>query len=161
MFGTLASQVFMCWCSAARHSENHPNSDMLSPPAPPRLHLVPGHEGLRCAGVVEFYNGSRGGTILYEAKDRPLGLGNLICNALHCGSFLTHLSKPEAATTPAPKELKGPEPLPIRWEVQNASCASLEQCVQKTMSQKGGQPLSVVCSGKLKTKHTPPGHLLP
>ncbi|XP_038200644.1 T-cell surface glycoprotein CD5 [Arvicola amphibius] len=124
-----------------------PPTTMPEPTAPPRLQLVPGHKGLRCAGVVEFYNGSRGGTILYEAKDRPLGLGNLICNALQCGSFLTHLSEPEAAATPAPDELKGPKPLPVRWEVQNASCASLEQCFQKTTPQEGGRALSVICSG--------------
>ncbi|KAK7803033.1 hypothetical protein U0070_010593 [Myodes glareolus] len=124
-----------------------PPTTMPEPTAPPRLQLVPGYKGLRCAGVVEFYNGSRGGTILYEAKDRPLGLGNLICNALQCGSFLTHLSGPEAAGTPAPGEPKGPKPLPVRWEAQNASCASLEQCFQKTTPQEGSRALSVICSG--------------
>lgn len=133
-------------------------------PAPPRVQLVPGHRGLRCAGVVEFYNGSRGGTILYKAKDRPLGLGNLICDALQCGSFLAHMSEPEAAETPAPEELTDPKPLPIRWEARNASCASMRQCFQKTSPQEpqeGGQALSVICSGKLETEHTPSGHLLP
>lgn len=117
-------------------------------PAPPRLQLVPGDEGLRCAGVVEFYNGSRGGTILYKAKDRPLGLGNLICNALQCGSFLTHLLGPEAAGTAAPGELSNLRPLPIRWEAQNSSCTSLQKCFQKTMPQDNGQALTVICSGK-------------
>ncbi|XP_015842790.1 T-cell surface glycoprotein CD5 [Peromyscus maniculatus bairdii] len=126
-----------------------PPTTTPEPTAPPRVQLVPGHRGLRCAGVVEFYNGSRGGTILYKAKDRPLGLGNLICDALQCGSFLAHMSEPEAAETPAPEELTDPKPLPIRWEARNASCASMRQCFQKTSPQEpqeGGQALSVICS---------------
>nr|XP_021491705.1 T-cell surface glycoprotein CD5 [Meriones unguiculatus] len=123
-----------------------PPTTMPEPTAPPRLQLVPGHEDLRCAGVVEFYNGSRGGSILYKAKDSPLGLGNLICNALQCGSFLTYLSGPEAAGTAAPGELSKLRPLPIRWEAQNASCTSLQKCFQKTKPQEGGQALSVICS---------------
>ncbi|XP_028633401.1 T-cell surface glycoprotein CD5 [Grammomys surdaster] len=124
-----------------------PPTTMPEPTAPPRLQLVPGHEGLRCTGVVEFYNGSWGGTILYKAKDRPLGLGNLICKSLQCGSFLTHLSGTEATGTPAPGELRDPKPLPIRWEAQNGSCDSLQQCFQKTTTQEGGQVLTVICSG--------------
>ncbi|CAH6793753.1 Cd5 [Phodopus roborovskii] len=123
-----------------------PPTTTPEPTAPPRLRLVPGPRGLTCSGVVEFYNGSRGGTILYKAKDRPLGLGNLICNALQCGSFLTHLLGPEAAGTPAPEELKDPKPLPVGWEVQNGDCASMHQCFQKTRPQEGAQALSVVCS---------------
>ncbi|EDM12836.1 CD5 antigen, isoform CRA_b [Rattus norvegicus] len=119
---------------------------MPEPTAPPRLQLVPGHEGLRCTGVVEFYNGSRGGTILYKAKARPVDLGNLICKSLQCGSFLTHLSRIETAGTPAPAELRDPRPLPIRWEAQNGSCTSLQQCFQKTTVQEGSQALAVVCS---------------
>lgn len=123
-----------------------PPTTMPEPTAPPRLQLVPGHKGLRCTGVVEFYNGSWGGTILYKAKNRPLGLGNLICKSLQCGSFLAHLSRTEAAGTPAPAELKDSRPLPIRWEAQNGSCASLQQCFQKTTTQEGGQALTVICS---------------
>nr|AAH11258.1 CD5 antigen [Mus musculus] len=123
-----------------------PPTTVPEPTAPPRLQLVPGHEGLRCTGVVEFYNGSWGGTILYKAKDRPLGLGNLICKSLQCGSFLTHLSGTEAAGTPAPAELRDPRPLPIRWEAPNGSCVSLQQCFQKTTAQEGGQALTVICS---------------
>ncbi|XP_052045757.1 T-cell surface glycoprotein CD5 isoform X2 [Apodemus sylvaticus] len=122
-----------------------PPTTMPEPTAPPRLQLVPGHEGLRCTGVVEFYSGSWGGTILYKAKDRPLGLGNLICKSLQCGSFLTHLSGTEAAGTPAPAELRDARPLPIRWEAQNGSCTSLQQCFQKTTAQ-DGQALTVICS---------------
>lgn len=114
-----------------------------------------------CSGMVEFYNGSRGGTILYEAKDRPLGLGSLICNTLQCGSFLTHMSGPEATGTPAPEELKDPKPLPIGWEVRNGSCASMQECFHKTRPQEGAQALSVICSGKLQTDHTPSVPLLP
>ncbi|KAL1789115.1 T-cell surface glycoprotein CD5 [Sigmodon hispidus] len=125
-----------------------PPTTMPEPTAPPRLLLVPRHRGLRCAGVVEFYNGSRGGTVVYKAKDRPLGLGDLICNALQCGSFLTHLPEPVAAAagTAAPEELRDTKPLPIQWEVHNSSCASLQQCFQKTPPQEGGQALSVICS---------------
>ncbi|XP_021081527.1 T-cell surface glycoprotein CD5 isoform X2 [Mesocricetus auratus] len=123
-----------------------PPTTMPEPTAPPRLRLVPGPKGLTCSGVVEFYNGSRGGTVLYEAKDRPLGLGSLICNTLQCGSFLTYLPGPEAAETPAPEELKNPKPLPIRWEVQNGSCDSMQRCFQKTRPQEGAQALSVICS---------------
>lgn len=108
--------------------------------------------------MVEFYNGSWGGTILYKAKDRPLNLGNLICKSLQCGSFLTHLSGTEAAGTPAPGENW---PLPIRWEAQNGSCDSLQQCFQKTTTQEGGQALTVICSGKLEADHTSSGYLLP
>lgn len=160
--GTLTSGAPICWdfsnntfwkVSTLRHA-------FLSP-APPRLQLVPGHKGLRCTGVVEFYNGSWGGTILYKAKDRPLGLGNLICKSLQCGSFLAHLSRMEAARTPAPAELRDSRPLPIRWEAQNGSCASLQQCFQKTTTQEGGQALTVICSGKLDTDHISSGYLLP
>ncbi|MEJ1273410.1 CD5 antigen [Cricetulus griseus] len=115
-------------------------------PGLPRFRLVPGSRGLTCSGMVEFYNGSRGGTILYEAKDRPLGLGSLICNTLQCGSFLTHMSGPEATGTPAPEELKDPKPLPIGWEVRNGSCASMQECFHKTRPQEGSQALSVICS---------------
>lgn len=111
--------------------------------------------------MVEFYNGSWGGTILYKAKDRPLGLGNLICKSLQCGSFLTHLSGTEAAETPAPGELRDPRPLPIRWEAQNGSCDSLQQCFQKTTTQEGDQALTVICSGKLEADHILSGYLLP
>lgn len=148
--------------SSPKHSSMHRGSEqgirkvstlthVFPSPAPPRLQLVPGHEGLRCTGVVEFYNGSRGGTILYKAKARPVDLGNLICKSLQCGSFLTHLSRIETAGTPAPEELRDPRPLPIRWEAQNGSCTSLQQCFQKTTAQEGSQALAVVCSGKLET----------
>uniref|UniRef100_A0A8C2MTR2 T-cell surface glycoprotein CD5 n=1 Tax=Cricetulus griseus TaxID=10029 RepID=A0A8C2MTR2_CRIGR len=123
-----------------------PPTTTPEPTAPPRFRLVPGSRGLMCSGMVEFYNGSRGGTILYEAKDRPLGLGSLICNTLQCGSFLTHMSGPEATGTPAPEELKDPKPLPIRWEVRNGSCASMQECFHKTRPQEGSQALSVICS---------------
>ncbi|XP_051002859.1 T-cell surface glycoprotein CD5 [Acomys russatus] len=123
-----------------------PPTTIPEPTAPPRLQLVPRHKGLRCTGVVEFYNGSRGGTVLYKDKDKPLVLGNLICSALQCGAFLTHLSEPEAAGTAAPGELRDPTLLPIRWMAQNGSCASLQTCFQKTTAQEGGQALTVICS---------------
>lgn len=152
----------MCWGSLTKHSGSHLHSGISPrPPAPPRLQLVPRHKGLRCTGVVEFYNGSRGGTILYKDKNKPLGLGNFICNALQCGSFLTHLSEPEAAGTAAPRELRDHRPLPALWETQNGSCASLQTCFQKRKPQEGDQALTVICSGKLESDHTPSLHLSP
>lgn len=130
----------------------------LLPPAPPRLQLVAGPGGLRCAGVVEFYSGSLGGTVLYEGQDRPQDLENLICSALQCGSFLKHLPQTEAARAPGPPEptggtdsagvVEGRSPLPIRWKIQDSSCASLPQCFRKTQPQEGGQELALVCSGQ-------------
>ncbi|XP_023604566.1 T-cell surface glycoprotein CD5 [Myotis lucifugus] len=46
------------------------------PAAPPRLRLVPGPGGLRCAGVVEFYSGRLGGTVGYEDQDSTEALGD-------------------------------------------------------------------------------------
>lgn len=119
--------------------------DPVLPAAPPRLQLVPGPGGLRCAGVVEFYRGSLGGTVSYQDQDRTRDLGDRLCAALQCGSLLKHLPEPEAARTPAPGES---EPLPTRWRVQNASCASLEQCFRKARPGEGGPALALVCSGE-------------
>ncbi|CAK6449578.1 unnamed protein product [Pipistrellus nathusii] len=116
------------------------------PTAPPRLHLVPGRGGLRCAGVVEFYSGRLGGTVAYEDQDSTEALGDRICQALQCGSFLKHLPEPEAAEaagTPAPEARR---PLPIRWKAQNASCASLEQCFRRAQPWEAGRALALVCS---------------
>ncbi|XP_020039764.2 T-cell surface glycoprotein CD5 isoform X1 [Castor canadensis] len=134
-----------------------PPTTMPEPTAPPRLQLVAGPGGLRCAGVVEFYSGSLGGTVLYEGQDRPQDLENLICSALQCGSFLKHLPQTEAARAPGPPEptggtdsagvVEGRSPLPIRWKIQDSSCASLPQCFRKTQPQEGGQELALVCSG--------------
>lgn len=120
-----------------------PPTTTPEPTAPPRLQLVPGPRGLRCAGVVEFYSGSLGGTIIYEDQDRTQNLGDLICAALQCGSFLKHLPEAEAVGTQGPGES---EPLPVRWKIQNASCASLEQCFRKAQPWERGQVLTLVCS---------------
>ena len=118
----------------------------LSPPAaPPRLQLVAGPRGLRCAGVVEFYWGSRGGAISYKAQDKTQDLENRICEALQCGSFLKHLPEEDTARAQDPEESR---PLPIRWKIQNTSCASLEQCFSKAQPHEGGQALAIVCSGE-------------
>ncbi|XP_054419621.1 T-cell surface glycoprotein CD5 [Pteronotus mesoamericanus] len=114
------------------------------PTAPPRLQLVPGPKGLQCAGVVEFYRGSLSGTISYEGQDGTKDLGNLICGALQCGSFLKHLPEAEAAETQAPGGIR---PLPIQWKIQNTSCTSLEQCFRKVQPQEEGQALALICSG--------------
>lgn len=106
---------------------------------------MPGPEGLRCTGVVEFYRGSLGGTISYEDQDEPKDLGDLICGALQCGSFLKRLPEAKAARTQAPGEIG---PLPIRWEIQNTNCTSLEQCFRKVQPRKDGRVLALICSGK-------------
>lgn len=106
-----------------------------------------GPRGLRCAGMVEFYSGSRGGTISYEDHDRIEGLGNLLCGALQCGS----LKQPPEAKAVAPQEPGerwARRPLPIRWQIQNSSCAALQDCFRKTPPQEGGLALSLVCSGE-------------
>ncbi|XP_023415468.2 T-cell surface glycoprotein CD5 [Loxodonta africana] len=111
------------------------------PTAPPRLQLVAGPEGLSCAGIVEFYHGSLGGTISDEDQDLTQGLGDRICGDLQCGSFLKRL--PEA-TMEAHREHNA---LPLQWKIQNASCAHLEQCFQKIHSREVGPALGLICSG--------------
>nr|XP_017508029.2 T-cell surface glycoprotein CD5 [Manis javanica] len=120
-----------------------PPTTTPEPTAPPRLQLVAGPGGLRCAGVVEFYSGSLGGTISYEARGRTQDLGDHICAALQCGSFLKHLPEAEVARAQDPWESR---PLPIRWVIENTSCASLEQCFQKVQPREDGQVLALVCS---------------
>ncbi|XP_030187984.1 LOW QUALITY PROTEIN: T-cell surface glycoprotein CD5 [Lynx canadensis] len=120
-----------------------PPTTTPQPTAPPRLQLVAGPGGLRCAGVVEFYWGSRGGAISYEAQDKTQDLENRICEALQCGSFLKHLPEEDTARAQDPEESR---PLPIRWKIQNTSCASLEQCFSKVQPREGGRALAIVCS---------------
>ncbi|MBZ3875969.1 T-cell surface glycoprotein CD5 [Sciurus carolinensis] len=115
------------------------------PTAPPVLQLVAGPRGLRCAGLVEFYSGGLGGTISYENQDRIQGLGNLLCGALQCGS-LKQQPEAKAVEPQEPGERWARRPLPIRWQIRNASCASLQECFRKTQPQEGGQALSLVCS---------------
>lgn len=106
---------------------------------------MPGPGGLRCAGVVEFYSGRLGGTVAYEDQDSTEALGDRICEALQCGSFLKLLPEAEAAATPAPG---GRRPLPIRWKALNASCASPEQCFRRAQPWEAGRALALVCSGE-------------
>ncbi|XP_029770516.1 T-cell surface glycoprotein CD5 [Suricata suricatta] len=120
-----------------------PPTTTPEPTAPPRLRLVAGPRGLRCAGIVEFYWGSQGGAISYEAHDRSRNLEDRICEALQCGSFLKHLPKEETARVRDPWESR---PLPIRWEIHNASCAPLEQCFRKVQPREDSQALAIVCS---------------
>ncbi|XP_025771106.1 T-cell surface glycoprotein CD5 [Puma concolor] len=120
-----------------------PPTTTPQPTAPPRLQLVAGPGGLRCAGVVEFYWGSRGGAISYEAQDKTQDLENRICEALQCGSFLKHLPEEDTSRAQDPEESR---PLPIRWKIQNTSCTSLEQCFSKVQPREGGQALAIVCS---------------
>lgn len=107
--------------------------------------------GLRCAGLVEFYSGGLGGTIGIEPQDDIRDLGQLICAALQCGSFLKLLTATEAAWTPEPGDHR---PLPIRWEIQNPRCASLEQCFRKVQPREGGQALGLICSGEWEPTET-------
>ncbi|XP_032345412.1 T-cell surface glycoprotein CD5 [Camelus ferus] len=120
-----------------------PPTTTPEPTAPPRLQLVAGPGGLSCAGVVEFYRGSLGGTISIESQDGTQDLGNHICAALQCGSFLKHLPETEATRALEAGERR---PLPIRWKIQNTSCASLEQCLRKVQPQAGGQALGLICT---------------
>lgn len=120
-----------------------------------------GPGGLRCAGVVEFYQGSLRGAISYEAQeqDGTQDLKNRMCAALQCGSFLRHLPEAETTRTQDPGESKA---LPIRWKIQNASCTSLEQCFGKVPPYEGGQALALVCSGEsdpARTHGAPPDGL--
>lgn len=108
--------------------------------------------GRHCAGVVEFYSGSLGGTISYEAQDKAQDktqvLENFLCSSLQCGSFLKHLPETEAATAQDPGELREHQPLPIQWTIRNSSCTSLEHCFQKIKPRNSGQVLALLCSGK-------------
>ncbi|XP_006875105.1 PREDICTED: T-cell surface glycoprotein CD5 [Chrysochloris asiatica] len=112
------------------------------PTAPPRLQLRVGPAGLHCAGLVEFYRGSQGGTISDEAQDLTQGLGDRICTALQCGNFLRRL--------PDSKESEGPQweqRLPLmRWKIQNTGCTSLEECFGKIQPWEGSRALALICS---------------
>ncbi|XP_037695823.1 T-cell surface glycoprotein CD5 isoform X2 [Choloepus didactylus] len=126
-----------------------PATTTPEPTAPPRLQLVAAPGGPHCAGVVEFYSGSLGGTISYEAEDWAQGLGDLLCGVLQCGTFLKHLPKAEEAEAAGPQDPRvrwERRPLPIRWKIQNASCASLEQCFQKSQPQEDSRALALLCS---------------
>ncbi|XP_006899954.1 PREDICTED: T-cell surface glycoprotein CD5 [Elephantulus edwardii] len=118
-----------------------PPTTTPKPTVPPRLQLVAGPAGLRCAGVVEFYRGSQGGTISSNTPDLTQGLGNLICGALQCGSFLDRLPEPSAAGDTSRGYL------PLRWTILNTNCTSLEQCFQSFQPEDSDRPLAVLCSG--------------
>lgn len=135
-----------CWSSVLRSL-----SPPFSPLAPPRFQLVAEPGGLRCAGVVEFYSGGLGGTIGIEPQNDIKDLGQLICAALQCGSFLKPLPETEEAQTQKPE---GQRPLPIRWEIQNPKCTSLEQCFRKVQPWVGGQALGLICSGEWEQTET-------
>uniref|UniRef100_A0A8C9LK39 CD5 molecule n=1 Tax=Piliocolobus tephrosceles TaxID=591936 RepID=A0A8C9LK39_9PRIM len=128
-----------------------PPTTTPEPTAPPRLQLVAQAGGRHCAGVVEFYSGSLGGTISYEAQDKAQDkthiLENFLCSSLQCGSFLKHLPETEAGRAQDPGELREHQPLPIKWKIQNSSCTSLEHCFRKIKPQNSGQVLALLCSG--------------
>ncbi|XP_048216138.1 T-cell surface glycoprotein CD5 [Perognathus longimembris pacificus] len=136
-----------------------PPTTTPEPTVPPRLQLVAGPGALQCAGVVEFYSGSLGGTVLYEAQEQLDSLGSLLCSALQCGTFLKHLPPDEVARAPGLSEpgretemgsagvAEGRSPLPTRWKVRNSSCASLPECFRKIQPQEGSQVLALLCSG--------------
>lgn len=108
---------------------------------------MPGSQGLRCAGVVEFYRGSLGGTISAETRDKAKNLGTLVCNTLQCGA-LKEVIQAEAKGAQDAGEPGGLRPLPIRWAIQNTNCTSLEQCFRRIQPWDSHQALAVVCSGK-------------
>lgn len=100
---------------------------------------------MHCAGVLEFYAGGLVGSVLFETLDRTHSLKNRICEALQCGSFVKHL--PEDETARALEPGLG-QPLPIRWRLQNASCAFPDQCFVPIQLQDSGRPLALLCSGE-------------
>ncbi|KAM4845250.1 T-cell surface glycoprotein CD5 [Thomomys bottae] len=137
-----------------------PPTTTPEPTAPPRLQLVAGPGALQCAGMVEFYSGHWGGTVHLEAQEQLDSLGNLVCSALQCGTFLKHLPQDELARAPGLPEpmretemgnaspmAEGRSPLPTRWKVHNSNCTKLPECFRKTQPQEGGQVLALVCSG--------------
>ncbi|KAL4697081.1 hypothetical protein H8959_002779 [Pygathrix nigripes] len=128
-----------------------PPTTTPEPTAPPRLQLVAQAGGRHCAGVVEFYSGSLGGTISFEAQDKAQDkthvLENFLCSSLQCGSFLKHLPETEAGRAQDPGELREHQPLPVQWKIQNSSCTSLEHCFRKIKPQNSGQVLALLCSG--------------
>ncbi|XP_004715096.1 T-cell surface glycoprotein CD5 [Echinops telfairi] len=116
-----------------------PPTTTPKPTAPPRLQLSARRGGLHCAGEVEFHQGSQGGKV--EDQDLTQELGDHICSALQCGSFLRRLQD----RAPHPEE-PGPS-LPLRWKLQhNVSCADLQQCFQTRQPEAGGRALAVLCS---------------
>ncbi|XP_004446529.1 T-cell surface glycoprotein CD5 [Dasypus novemcinctus] len=125
-----------------------PTTTTPEPTAPPRLQLVAEPSGVHCAGVVEFYSGGLGGAVSYAAagEDEARDLGDLLCGALQCGSFLKHLPQAEAEGPLDPGVRWERRPLPIRWEIQNASCTSLEHCFRKTKLQEDSRALALICS---------------
>lgn len=122
-----------------------PPSPLCPPPALPRLQLVGAPWGLHCAGLLEFYAGGLGGSVLFEALDRTHSLKNSICEALQCGSFVKHLPEDETARALEPGLS---QPLPIRWRLGNASCDFPDQCFIPTQPQDSGWPLALLCSGE-------------
>ncbi|XP_074087461.1 T-cell surface glycoprotein CD5 [Macrotis lagotis] len=112
---------------------------------PERFLLVEGKERLRCAGVVELYKGSLGGSICYDENTWTTDLGNHICQKLNCGSFLELLQPPEEKTDPTSPQ--GPKPLPILWEVRHSSKKTLDGSdFARMKSCRQNQTLSIVCS---------------
>ncbi|XP_023598950.1 T-cell surface glycoprotein CD5 isoform X3 [Trichechus manatus latirostris] len=126
--------------TAAPLPTSPPPTTTPEPTAPPRLQLVEGPGGLSCAGVVEFYHGSLGGTISNGTQNLTQGLGDLICRHLRCGSFLRHLPEATLKATPDTRQEW------MQWEIQNASCASLEQCFQKRQPWERGTAIGLICS---------------
>ncbi|XP_075403673.1 T-cell surface glycoprotein CD5 [Tenrec ecaudatus] len=115
-----------------------PPTTTPEPTAPPRFQLSARQEGPHCAGEVEYYRGSQGGKV--EDQDLTQELGDHICSALHCGSFLGRLQDRGQRPEPGPS-------LPLRWKLQhNVSCVTLEQCLQTRRPSGGGRALAILCS---------------
>ncbi|XP_036619201.1 T-cell surface glycoprotein CD5 [Trichosurus vulpecula] len=114
------------------------------PTGPPRFLLVEGKEKLRCAGIVEFYRGTIGGSICYEEKTWTTALGDKICQDLNCGTFLTHLDPPaEKKDSRNPEGLKA---LPILWAVKGPHRDLVDQVFEKEKNCPGNRTISIVCS---------------
>ncbi|XP_043826876.1 T-cell surface glycoprotein CD5 [Dromiciops gliroides] len=114
------------------------------PTGPLRFRLVEGKEQLRCAGVVEFYKGSAGGSICYNPSNWTKSLGDKICETLNCGAFLDHLDTAAEKTNPG--NLKELKPLEILWEVRNPKNGFLGEVFQKQRGCAQNRTLSIICS---------------
>ncbi|XP_072494895.1 T-cell surface glycoprotein CD5 [Notamacropus eugenii] len=138
--------LVVCQEAATKAPPPTPRPTVTSPKptGPPRFLMVEGKERLRCAGVVEFYRGTIGGSICYDKKTWTKPLGDRICQVLNCGTFLEHLdAKAEKTDSGNPEGLK---PLPILWEVKDPQAASVDKVFTKRKSCLVNQTISIICS---------------
>lgn len=120
-------------------SRSGPCPSTLSP-STSRFQLVKAGGGLRCAGV-EFYSGGVG-TMASSPRMEIKDLGQLICAALQCGSFL----KPPARDGSPDTKARRPKALPSLGD-QNPKM-QLPGAVFRKCSPGGWPALGLICSGE-------------